>query len=150
MSVSVAHRASRDLGTLPNYRHLDGSSVPAYLAQAVTLSPDETIVGIYHNYPDRLDEAILVTDVGIYLLSSIPKFVPYATIQSVRPYTTDKTQMVEGPASRQIVIDLGKDDSVIVPVIGSEGRLLDMTQFLGFLLGVAGDIRDSHRDVRVR
>lgn len=143
MGVSVAHRVSRDLGNLPSYRQMNESSLLPELNALISLVPNEAVIGMYQNSPDKFDNAIVITNYGLHFLSKQPRFIPYDSIGATRPYSTDKTEMIEQPGSRLIVIELTNGESVNIPVVGAQGRMLDMAPFLGFLTAVAEDARSN-------
>src|SRR5688572_25304610 len=114
MTVSIAHRARRDLGELPSYRGLEGS-LPATLQGLATLVGGESVIGIYQDESSDIKNAILITDCGVHIASPGQQFVPYKAILSVQPYTTSKVEMIEKATSRQIVLELEDGSSVNIP-----------------------------------
>src|SRR5688572_27997979 len=66
------------------FKQLGGTGVPRPVAAHVPMRSTEVALGLYLNSPDHLNNSLLVTDYGIYLLESVgSRFISYELINGI-------------------------------------------------------------------
>ncbi len=133
MPVPIASRAAKHLDKMFNFKKFDDSSG---WAKTFTLDPDETIFGLYENEPGKPDGSILITQKGLHITSSgKTRFVNYDDIKTGDFLHHDKHLLIHDPAARVLLIYLTNGETISLPILGSDGRYVDIAAFYSFVGG---------------
>lgn len=124
---------------MANYRHVEGSvQDESQLRRKVALAPEEELLGVYDNPKDSAVSRIVVTTLGLYLLTGgggDVERIPYVDIK-----------LVQGPdvspaRNPKIVLELVSGGMRSVPILGHRGQYQDVFEFWRFLTRAIADIR---------
>jgi len=161
-AMSAEIRAKRILARLDSYQAVDedDSCLPSSLRAFGSLRHAK-LVGIYWNNRTSTEEAILVGDVGLFLvLHDEAIFVDYKAIQSVDVSAHGAILTAEAASSKTeadgVLLNARSANPVFVPVRNGHGRYRDAFEFSRFVSRVAedskmaaGDLVEANADIRL-
>jgi hypothetical protein len=135
MIVPIESRVHRILRPLVTFKVLgEWSQLQQLVETPSPLSDNETLFGVYENYPGLLDKIIVVTDVGMYLRERGGWFgVRYADIVKAECGKTGKSETSE------IILFLSSGLQKSLPIHGGTDRFRDAFEVVRFLDRVAKD-----------
>lgn len=128
MTTSVKSRVWRILRHLRNFEYLEEragrgvAQIPGVLLQA-----GEVVLGVYRNHPGSLQDAVVVTDRGLWIDRPGPwDFISFRDVESV--------ELVERKEDAEnLSLRLSGGRSAILAVRGGTDRTRDALEFLRFL-----------------
>lgn len=131
--VSRAHRTLRRLNLYRDYVGKKDKDLPNYLP-VVPLQPDEALIGVYENYPGQAKESILITDLGLYILTDSDWLrIQYEQIKRIEVLGADKHQAEE-------LYVFWDESKTKLAIRGRRDRFSDLFEFLHFLVRVSPNI----------
>ncbi len=134
MPVSISTRANKYLSGSQHYKSLEQTAGDWF--DRISPSATEVLIGVYQNIFGQLQNSIVITTMGIHLISSSSiDFIAYDEIKAITAISHDKKTVLDNPDMRKLLLTLRSGRIIELPVIGSKGRGLDMTSFHSFLLG---------------
>lgn len=135
MPVPVATRARTYLADSSHYLELSASDT--IWSACISLSDDESLIGVYRNFPEDLEQSIVITSIGLhYICDSTSKFVDYENLLEASPISHDKNFMLNNPEARKLLLKLKSGEELEIPVIGLRGGgAADIASFQSFLRG---------------
>jgi hypothetical protein len=146
MPVPIHTRAEKYLTGMPSYRSAAEIDSGAW-AKGMSLQAKEAIIGLYQNVPGEVADSIVVTNLGIHWLStSGVRFIDYSAIDGMDYPVHDKVALHANVDLRRLVITLVSGEKLNVPIIGTEGRGLDVSSFYSFISGACQTIEIENRN----
>ncbi len=146
--MSVESRAKRILTPLDSYEAIDeaGSSTPL---QSFGPLYGSKPLGIYRNNDMADEEAILVTDIGLFfVLRSRAIFVEYKAIESVD--ITAHGAVLNASSKTQadgVQLNVSSAKPVSIPVRNGRGKYRDVFEFSRFVSRAVADSAMASRDL---
>lgn len=136
MPVPIATRATKYLEGTQFYKRVDEIAWSDW-EQKVALQPSESVIGVYQNLPNRIENSIVVTSLGLHYVSdSSSKFIQYESIREMDYPSHNMPFLFENPDQRLLVTHLNNGEEIIrLPVLGNVGRGLDVISFNLFVRG---------------
>jgi hypothetical protein len=132
----VRTRAHRILNRIPSYRDLsEQPERSAWDCDNLELSAEEQCIGRYENDPTTTLGTIIVTDLRLFVRRELGwEEIKFNEI-------TDVTLNSEKMQATGVIISLSNGETREIPVVGRQGRFLDVFEFLRFLRRVVDDLR---------
>ena len=133
MSDMVAIRSKRILERLARY-HVTATILDDYRDFLPDLQLAEVVLGVYENFSDRKEGNLIITNKGIYVLTTKEaRYIQYKDISKVQSPEEKET------ATGCLLTD-NSGQPYWLPVVGSHDHFRDVFEFLRFLDRVMSDI----------
>jgi hypothetical protein len=146
MPVPIHTRAAKYLDNKPFY-HTAAEFDCSELLTRLTLSPAETVIGVYENKPGNIDVSIVVTNLGLHRVdTNAVQFVAYIDIDTMQLPSHDMNAVFENVSMRRLLLKLTDGSSIEFPIVGIKGkRALDVLSFHMFISGACQTVEIENR-----
>lgn len=139
MNDIIRLRAHRTLRKLAHFREPIPADLQRLLIPEGLLKKDEIIIGVYENQIGKIEESIIITDQGFYILLNGWEIIPYKEIDNVEPLMkTEKT------SAQELLIHLKSGKEFMLPIKGGDDKFRDVWEVLHFFNHVVQDYADKN------
>lgn len=120
---------------LPNYRGLETNPDSA-IVDLVQVSGDETLIGVYETTKNIVDNCLVITDKGIYIvLQRQAQYIPYTAILELDSHDSIQ-ELIDSPELRILRIRIQDGTQVSIEIPGTQLSPLDVKSLHSFILNV--------------
>jgi hypothetical protein len=133
MTDIVLRNVRKILSVMPRFEAVvSPDTVPITIGDA--LSAGEEVYGCYHNSSEPLPD-IWVTSRALRIVGEqFQEMIAYSDMESVGIESRNKTPM-------HVILKMTRGRTVIVPIIGNDGKFFDAFEFCRFLMRTSDSIR---------
>ena len=146
--MNVQSRAKRILAPLGSYTSIDNIDEPLLAFRDTALLNGAVPVGVYFNTSREWADAILVSDIGIFLSREQEVlFIQYDSIKCIDVAKDGNLLASDQPDSKfsanGLLLTLGAAEPVFLPVRNGRGQYRDAFEFSRFLSRVVENLKSS-------
>lgn len=129
-------RVHRILKSLDRFQSLSGQSNFNHYAKEPAISEGEEVLGIYRPNAGDVDNAVIVTTLGLHVYSDEWICLEYSKMISAHVSLEDS---VDKTSASILIIELETGKAIPISIAGGQGNLRDVWSFLRFLQRVIVD-----------